>query len=312
MKVHHGIEAFDKPEYAVVTSGSFDGVHLGHQKILQHLRNTADKYGGETVLLTYWPHPRLVLPHESSEPLRMLMSMEEKIEALKGLGLDHLVILPFSRTFSQKAPYDFIKEILVEGIGTKRMVVGYDHRFGKNREGNFNFLKKNALHFGFEVEEIARQDIDQKAVSSTQTRLLLLEGKVDLAAKLTGRNYRLIGKVEEGKQIGRKLGFPTANLRPVFEHKLIPLTGVYAVRAKWNNQHLSGMLNIGFNPTVKGKHQTIEVYLFDFSQDIYQEEITIEFVQRIRNEVNFENLETLQQQLVADESACRRILEEKK
>ena len=251
MKVYQGLDHFTKLPFAVVTSGTFDGVHVGHQKILARLREVARLHKGETVVITYWPHPRLIVSTDSAE-LKLLSTIDEKIELLAKYQVDHLVIIPFTKEFSQLSSEQFITQILVEKIGTKKLVIGYDHRFGKNREGSFEHLKQNASTYGFDVEEIPRQDIDDVGVSSTRIRNALQEGKIHLANEYLGSPYALTGKVVAGDQIGRQLGFPTANIQLDQPYKLIPMEGIYAVKVAHQGNLYKGMLYIGTRPTIDG------------------------------------------------------------
>lgn len=307
MKIYHGIEDFKRLEYAVVTSGTFDGVHVGHQKILSRLKEIARKNNGETVVITFWPHPRLVLYPEQTD-LKLLNTFEEKAELLRRQGIDHLVRIPFTKEFSNLTSEQFIKMVLVEAIGTKKLVIGYDHRFGKNREGSFEHLKENASVYGFEVEEIPRQDIDHVAVSSTKIRNALLAGDVKTSGELLGRPYSVTGRVIKGEKIGRIIGFPTANIEVDFRHKLIPADGSYAVKILQGGKEYSGMMNIGYRPTVSGKTKTIEVHIFDFNQEIYGEALTVMFIERIRDERKFNDIEALKEQLQKDKEKAKQIL----
>lgn len=307
MNVYHSLEAFKKLPYAVVTSGTFDGVHRGHQKILSRLREISQAQQGETVVLTFWPHPRLIVS-EDSQNLQLLSTIEEKIALFEDLGIDHLIITPFTRAFSELSPEEFIQQVLVDRIGTKKFVIGYDHRFGRNREGSFDFLQKVAPSFGFDVEEIPRQDIDALAVSSTRIRNALSRGEVGTATELLGRPYSFSGTVVKGQQLGRTLGYPTANVEVRKTYKLIPGNGVYAVRVQQGNRTLPGMLNIGVRPTVDGHSRTIEVHLFDFNQDIYGEHLDIQVIAYLRPEMKFSGIEALVQQLHVDKEEAKRYL----
>lgn len=309
MKIYHGIEDFKRLDYAVVTSGTFDGVHVGHQKILSRLKEIARKNNGETVLITFWPHPRFVLYPEQTD-LKLLNTFEEKADLLREQGIDHLLRIPFTKEFSKLTSKEFIRNILINTIGTKKLVIGYDHRFGKNREGSFEHLKENASIYGFDVEEISRQDIDNVGVSSTKIRTALMEGDVTTGTELLGRPYSIRGRVVKGEKIGRILGFPTANLEVDSQHKLIPADGSYAVKVHHRNQELQGMLNIGYRPTVNGKTKTIEAHIFNFNEDIYGETISIDFIKRIRDEIKFTDVEELKKQLASDKSLAIKILNE--
>lgn len=299
MKIYRGISEFIKLDNAIVTSGTFDGVHLGHQKILKRLNEVAQQSAGESVVITFYPHPRSVVSIDN-QSVKLLTTLEEKAEFLQQNGVKHLLVIPFTREFSELSSEDFIQKILVDKIGTKKLVIGYDHRFGKNREGGFEYLKANSQKYGFEVEEIPRQDVEHIGVSSSKIRKALAEGDVVAAQHFLGRNYVLSGIVVKGKQLGRTIGFPTANVQTNDENKLIPHTGVYAVKVKYNSATYGGMLNIGFRPTVDGTHQTTEVNIFDFDNEIYGENLTIEFIEKIRNEQKFNGLEELKAQIAKD------------
>lgn len=307
MKIYHGIEDFARLACAVVTSGTFDGVHVGHQKILSRLRETAAKVNGETVVITFWPHPRLVL-HPEDTSLKLLNTFEEKADLLKAQGIDHLVRIPFTKEFSQLTSEEFITEIIVKTIGTKKLVIGHDHHFGKNREGSFEQLILNGPKYGFDVEEIPRQDIDHVGVSSTKIRKALEEGDIDTATHFLGGYYGLTGRVVVGDKLGRLLGYPTANIEVDTAYKLIPADGIYAVTANHEHQRYDGMLYIGNRPTVNGLKRNIEVNLFDFAKDIYGEALTVHFRKHIRGDIKFNDLEELKQQLHLDKVAALNIL----
>ncbi len=306
MKIHNGLGKFEKLSYAVVTSGTFDGVHIGHRKILQRLNEIACKHNGESVILTFWPHPRLVLYPD--QELSLLTSIEEKAELLSKQNIDHLVIVPFTMEFSALSSDEFVKDILVDKIGTKKLVIGYDHKFGKNRSGSFEELNENSHKYGFDVEEISKQMIDSNAVSSTKIRRALQEGDIEKANNFLGRYFRLTGKVVEGDKIGRTLNFPTANIEVDFKYKLIPGEGIYAVSIILGNNHFKGMLNIGYRPTFGGSQKRIEVHIFDFDQEIYGESVTIIFYQKIRSEIKFQNISDLKAQLQQDKKSVQQIL----
>ena len=307
MKIYHSLDDFSRLDCAVVTSGTFDGVHLGHQKILSRLKEIAEKNSGETVVITFWPHPRLVLKPDDQH-LKLLNTFEEKAALLKEQGIEHLLRIPFTKEFSQISSNDFIRTILVQKMGTRKLVIGYDHRFGKNREGSFDQLKLKGPQFGFEVEEIPRQDIDHVAVSSSLIREALEAGDVQAAQHLLGRPYSLSGRVIKGDKLGRMLGFPTANLDIDSHYKLVPAEGIYAVNVWLEGKRCGGMLYIGYRPTVGGKIKNIEVNIFDFSREIYGETLTIEFVSLLRSDTKFSDLETLKQQMGVDKQAALRAL----
>jgi riboflavin kinase / FMN adenylyltransferase len=299
MKIYHSLEDFSRLSFGVVTSGTFDGVHLGHQKILQRVREIASKHGGESVVITFWPHPRLILRPE--EPaLKLLNTFEEKAELLRKHGVQHLLRIPFTKEFSQISSMEFITQILVETMGTKKLVIGYDHRFGKNREGSFEQLKLNGPTYGFEVEEIPRQDVDHVGVSSTKIRKALESGDIDTANHFLGRPYQLSGRIIKGDKLGRVLGFPTANIDLDSHDKLVPAEGIYAVTVLHGHATYGGMLYIGNRPTVDGSRRSIEVNIFDFEKDIYGETIQVSFHQLLRSDSKFEDLESLKRQLEHD------------
>ena len=308
MIVHRGIDSLSPMPYAVVTSGTFDGVHLGHQTILKRLNEVARAHSdGESVVMTYWPHPRTVVSNDSQD-LRLLSTLDEKIELLEQAGVDHLVVIPFTRAFSQLTSEEFIQQVLVDRLGTKKLVIGYDHRFGRDREGGFDYIKAHQADYGFEVEEIPRQDIEAVGISSSKIRTALNKGNISEATRFLGRPYTVTGTVVKGRQLGRTIGFPTANLQVDDPVKLIPANGVYAVDVLQGGQTYGGMLNIGYRPTVAGEHQTIETYIFDFSKDIYGEHMTLEFRAFLRAEQKFNGLPELVEQLQKDEQQARELL----
>lgn len=309
MKIYHGIDDFSTLPYAVVTSGTFDGVHMGHQKILKRLREVATDNNGESVVITFWPHPRLVL-HPEDDSLKLLNTFEEKAQLLKEQGIQHLVRIPFTKEFSQLTSEEFIQKILVDTIGTKTLIIGYDHRFGHNREGSFEQLQLNAPRYGFQVEEISRQDVDDIKVSSTAIRHSLEIGDLKTANDLLGQAYSLTGRIVSGDKLGRLLGYPTANIEIDTKFKLIPADGIYAVAVNHAHSQYTGMLYIGNRPTVNGKKRNIEVNIFNFNQDIYGEEITIRFIELIRTDSKFTDLEGLRLQLGEDKAAALKILQQ--
>lgn len=308
MKVIRDIGDFPVLSQAVVTSGTFDGVHVGHQKIIQRLLEITRATNGQSVVVTYWPHPRLVLDATNQTPLGLLSTIEERIEQLGTYPIDYLLIIPFTREFSELSSEGYIQQILLQTIRTKIMVIGYDHHFGKNREGDFAYLQKQAPALGFRVEEIPAQDIDHIAVSSTRIRKALETGNISTANAYLGRPYSLTGKVVPGRQLGRTIGYPTANISVNDPHKLIPGKGIYAVRVKVNDQLFGGMLSIGTNPTVGGTAQTIEVNIFDFEEDIYGQSLTLYFIAYIRAEEKFNGLEQLQLKLQHDQATALALL----
>jgi len=298
LKVIQSIAAFNSSEKTIVTIGTFDGIHIGHQKILKNLIRTANNEGKKSVLLTFFPHPRMVLQKENK--ILLLNTIKEKSSLLEKMGLDYLIIHPFSREFSRLTALDFVRDILVNKLNTSRLIIGYDHHFGKNREGNIHQLKEYSLLYDFKVEEIPAQDIDDVSVSSTKIRTALKDGNLKTANNYLGYHYMLNGSVVSGKKLGGTIGFPTANLEIKEPYKLVPKTGVYIIKTYINTILYTGIMNIGFNPTVLGKHQTIEAHLFDFNEDLYGKEITIEFIYFLREEHKFESVEELVVQVNID------------
>ncbi len=291
---------------SVLTIGTYDGVHKGHQSIIERINERAKELGGESVLITFHPHPRMVVNTEQN--LELLNTLEEKFRLLQQFGVDNVVVIPFTRALSQLSPKHFVKQILVDKLNPSLIVIGYDHRFGKNREGDIHMLADLGTAFQFKVEEISKQDLDDITISSTQIRKALRAGEVKKAGDLLGYPYGLEGIVVKGKQLGRKIGYPTANISILDRHKLIPKNGVYAVRAQVNSTHYKGMLNIGVRPTVGGKSKTIEVHLFDMDNDIYGDEIRLSLIKRIRDEQHFPDLNALILQLKEDQLNAQEIL----
>jgi riboflavin kinase/FMN adenylyltransferase len=298
LKVIQSIAAFNSSEKTIVTIGTFDGIHIGHQKILKNLIRAANNEGKKSVLLTFFPHPRMVLQKDNK--ILLLNTIEEKSGLLEKMGLDYLIIHPFSKEFSRLTALDFVRDILINKLNTSKLIIGYDHHFGKNREGNIHQLKEYSLLYDFKVEEIPAQDIDDVSVSSTKIRIALKEGNLKTANKYLGYHYMLNGTVVSGKKLGGTIGFPTANLEIKEPYKLVPKTGVYIIKTYINTVLYTGIMNIGFNPTVLGKHQTIEAHLFDFNEDLYGKEITIEFIYFLREEHKFKSIEELVVQLNID------------
>lgn len=308
MKLHTSLEQF-KAQKPVVTIGTFDGVHRGHQKVILRLQEIADAHNGETVIFTFHSHPRLITaPNETN--LRLLTTLKEKINLFKKFGIDHLIIYPFDIEFSKLSYSEFVEKILVDKIKTHSLVVGHDHKFGKNREGGFEYLQKCASKFNFEIERLEVLAVEDENVSSTKVRDALQEGEIEKANRYLGYEFTLHGKVVGGKRLGRKLGFPTANIEASDPHKIIPKYGVYAVKVFLNSSEYFGMLNIGTRPTFNrnADNRSIEVNIFDFNGDIYGSEITLMFIDKIRDEQKFENIEALVSQLEKDKIAALKIL----
>lgn len=324
MKIYRSIDEFQPLDNAIVTIGTFDGVHIGHQKILKKLIDCAKETGGESVLLTFFPHPRLII-NPSDDSLRLINDIEEKSHQLALSGLDHLIITPFTRDFSNLTAEEYIRNVLVEKLGTKSIIIGYDHHFGKDRKGSIKDLVHNSEIFDYQVKEIAKQDIEDVVVSSTRIREALIKGDVDTANKYLGYPFELTGTVEKGDQIGRQIGFPTANLRIHESHKLIPAYGIYAVEVDiYPNvpqiisgpyieteiiEKAKGMCYIGTRPTVDGMNRKIEVNLLDYNGNLYDRTIRVKFQKFIRSDIRFDTLEELQQQIKEDEHNIRAYFE---
>jgi riboflavin kinase/FMN adenylyltransferase len=284
---------------SVVTIGTFDGVHVGHQKILQKLILRAKEHDLKSVVLTLFPHPRMVLNKDSD--LQLLLTIEERKNQLKRLGIDEVVIMPFTKTFSNLSPLEYVENILLNELNAKHVIIGYDHKFGKNRSADISDLRTFGVQFGFEVEEISALEVESVAVSSTKIRRALLQGDIKTANTYLGYPYYLTGKVVKGKGIGRTLDFPTANIHVEETYKLIPANGVYVVKTDLKGYEVFGMMNIGTKPTVDGTQQSIEVHWFDVDENLYGISFKIELLERLRDERKFESLETLKNQLKKDQ-----------
>ena len=305
MKVYHSIEDFPSEINTIITIGTFDGVHKGHKQVIKKLNNIAKKQGFESVLLTFYPHPRHVL-YPDDQQLKLLNTIDEKTEELKKSGLQHFVVHEFTKEFSRTKSVNFIRDLLVNKLKMKHMVVGYNHHFGRNREGSYDDLKELYELYDFELEKIPPQNEGDVTISSTKVRELLLAGDVEKAATYLGYAYPINGKVVKGNARGRTIGFPTANILVENKWKLIPADGVYAVKVKLAAKQFYGMLNIGERPTLSDNEHRIEVHIFDFSADIYGADIKVEFIKRIREEKQFDNLELLKKQLQIDENNCKK------
>ncbi len=298
MRIFHSIKEFHSDKKTIVTLGTFDGVHLGHTAILKKLIQNTDNGKWESTVLTFFPHPRMVLQGKSE--LKLLNTIAEKIELLEKIGIDNLIIHPFDENFAQLSAEEFVKTILVDQLHVKKIIIGYDHRFGKNRTANIDDLILFGKQYEFEVEQISAQEINAISISSTKIRTALENGKIDIANEYLGYAYFLNGTVVKGKQLGRTIGFPTANITLSDNYKLIPENGVYIVCSKINEKQVFGMMNIGFNPTVQGTNKTIEVHFFNFNDDIYNLNIRVAILHRIRSEKKFDSIGLLQQQLEND------------
>ena len=308
MQIHYGLDKFIA-QRPVITIGTFDGVHLGHRQVISKLQKVSEDSAGESVVFTFYPHPRIIVDSKENS-LRLLTTQEEKIAILQRLGIDHLLIYPFTEEFSKLSYDEFVKDILVAKMHLNYLVIGYDHKFGQDRQGDFQSLKKLSLELGFKVERLDELALDENVVSSTKIRRALDEGNIRKANQYLGYQYILMGKVIEGKQLGRKIGFPTANIETFDNHKLVPRDGVYAVRVELKGKFYKGMLNVGIRPTVNynADNRSIEVHLFDFDEDIYQADIALHFVDKIREEQKFSGLEELRGQLIKDKETVLQIL----
>ena len=307
MRIFKGIDELGAFKNSVVTIGTFDGAHKGHQKILSRLNDRAKETQGESILFTFYPHPRMIVFPENHN-LKLLQTIDEKIESLASFGLDNLIIYPFTKEFSRLTAFEFVRDILVEKLKVKTLVIGYDHQFGRNREGDLEFLKETAKIFDFDVEEISAEEVQEVNVSSTKIRQSLNNGNIERANEFLGRPFLCTGKVVEGKRLGRELGFPTLNIEVNNEHKILPKDGVYAVNVQIKDEHFEGMMNIGQNPTVQKnteQEKKLEVHIFDFDKEVYGAEVKVFFQKFMRDEKTFSNLEELKSQLIQDEKNVR-------
>ena len=298
MRIFNSINDFSTSKKTIVTLGTFDGVHIGHMAILDQIIKSAKKEGLESVILTFFPHPRLIV--SNNYDIKLLNTIEEKSALLEKIGIENFIIHPFDKFFSELSPREFVSEILVNKLNIQKIIIGHDHKFGKNRAADFNDLLNFGEEFGFSVEEISAQQINEVSVSSTKIRNSLLEGNISLANDYLGYAYVLNGNVIKGNQLGRTIGFPTANIDISEDYKLIPKNGVYVVTANVNNQTVFGMMNIGVKPTIGENKLSIEVHLLNFEKDIYQQKIQIHVLERIRDEQKFESFEALKSQLEVD------------
>ena len=306
LKIFHSINDFSSPKKTILTLGTFDGVHIGHKKILEKITQNTENEKYESLVLTFFPHPRMILQEESA--IKLLNTITEKIDLLEKTGIENLVIHPFDESFSRLTAEEFVREILVEQFHIQKIIIGHDHRFGRNRTANIDDLIDFGKKYGFEVEQISAQEINEISVSSTKIRNALEEGDIVLANKYLGYNYFLTGTIIKGKQLGRTIGFPTANLKIEENYKLIPRNGVYIVSSIINNKTVFGMMNIGFNPTVNGENQTIEIHFFDFEADLYHQKITVSLLHRIRSEQKFDSVVLLKEQLEKDRNYAKAFL----
>lgn len=308
MNEYQDFHSIEKIHHPVITIGTFDGVHIGHQKIIKQLNEEAEKVNGESVLFTFYPHPRMVL-YPESHGIKLIQTQEEKLAKLQKMGLKNCIVFPFTFEFSRMTALEFVRDFLVNKLHVKKLVIGYDHQFGKNREGSIQFLKDICDTYDFEVIEIPAQDIDEVNVSSTKIRDAILKGNIEKANDYLGDLFELSGTVVKGNQLGRTIGYPTANIVLNSELKLIPGNGVYAVRVLVRGTWFDGMMNIGMRPTVSSNGgRTIEVNIFDFDETIYDETVTVQFLSKWRDEQKFNGLDELKNQLKIDEETIRTVL----
>ena len=307
MKIYNSIEEFIPKFKVALTLGTFDGVHIGHQSIIEKLNEVAEKIDGESVLMTFYPHPRHVL-HPNNQKLKLLSTIEERSEMLKEYGLKHFIIQEFTKKFSQLKSENFVKEILVDKLCVKKLIIGYDHHFGRNREGNYEKLLRLSNLYSYEVEKIDPLNYMGSSVSSTKIRKKIHENKFKEVRKLLGRYFSFSGKIIEGKKMGKKIGYPTANIIVENVNKLMPNDGVYAVYIKVNSKDYMGMMNIGYNPTFNSSKKSVEVHILDFSEDIYGIDVKVSIVEKIRKEKKFLSVEDLKKNLDIDKKKVRQLL----
>ena len=306
MKIYRSIEDYDEDKRSVVTIGTFDGIHLGHQKILSRLIKSSKNKDLNSVVLTFFPHPRIIL--NKYNEVKMIDTLDEKIIHLNEIGIDSLVIHPFDKNFSLLSANQFIKDFLVDKLKIKHIIIGYDHRFGKGREASVTDLKNYADDYDFTVEEIKAQEIEKITVSSTKIRNSINQGDIKTTEKYLGRSFNLTGKIVKGDGLGKKINYPTANIFIEETYKIIPKDGVYLVETIIKDKLFKGMMNIGHRPTIGTNVKSIEVHLFNFNEDIYGKVISIKMISKIRNEKKFSSIEALKEQLVKDENYCLKLI----
>lgn len=300
MKIFHSLQEFSSIKKTIVTIGTFDGVHIGHQKIVQKIVQNAKEQNCESLILTFFPHPRMVLQNHTD--IKLLNTLDEKIQLLQETGLEHLIIQPFDVAFAQLTAAEFVEKVLVHQLNIQKIIIGHDHRFGKNRSADIDDLVLYGKKYGFEVEQITAEEINAVSVSSTKIRNAILEGDLSLAKEYLGYDYFLTGEVIPGKQLGRTIGFPTANLKITADYKLIPKNGVYIIKSVLNHMTVFGMMNIGTNPTVGGKTISLEVHYLNFEADLYHQEVKVSILKFIRPEQKFDSVTQLTEQLEKDKN----------
>ena len=306
MEVIHSISNYQSKRPSILTIGTFDGVHIGHQKIIRNLVSKAKEEDLCALVLTFFPHPRMILQKDTQ--LKMIDTLEEKRQLLESLGVEILIVQPFTLEFSRLTAIEFTRDILVNGLNISKLIIGYDHRFGRNREATIEDLKHFGLDYDFSVEEIPAQDIASIAVSSTKVRNAISAGEIKKVNQYLGRPFSLCGSIVKGDKIGRKIGYPTANLDIKETYKLRPQNGVYLVQSHLNNQKYFGMMNVGKRPTVSGKQIQTEIYFFDFDGDLYGNKLKIELLEKIRDEQKYDSLESLGNQLSIDQKSCQKLI----
>ena len=311
MRIFYGLEGVDKIKNPVITIGTFDGVHLGHQKIIENLVSKAKELGGESVLMTFSPHPRMVL-FPDSHSLQLIQTEEEKMKKLATTGIENCIVFPFTFEFSRLSAMEFVRDILVNTLNIDTIIIGYDHQFGRNREGNIQYLQEVSNIYDFHAVEIPAQEIDAVNVSSTKIRRAILDGDIELANQYLGNPYVLSGIVVQGNQLGRTIGFPTANIQVEDTTKIIPGNGVYLVKINHKNSLLTGIMNIGRRPTVSDKAENrIEIHIFDFNEDLYGQQLEVEVHKKVRDEKKFDSIEQLSQQIEKDTLFARQYFSSK-
>lgn len=308
MKKYSSAATYQNDRQSVVTIGTFDGVHLGHKAILKRLVETGKKEDLDSVVLTFFPHPRMVLQQNSD--IKLINTIDERTELLEKTGLNHLIIHPFTHAFSRLTALEYVRDILVNRLKAKKIIIGYDHRFGRNRNANIENLKEFGEIYDFEVEEISAKELDDVAISSTKIRKALNEGDIETANNYLGYNFMVSGEIVRGKALGRTINYPTANLNLKEKYKLVPKNGVYIVQSIIDTKKVFGITSIGTNPTVGGKEKTIETYFLNFNKDLYEKELTIEFLKHIRDEATFDSIEILRQEIIKDELFAKQFLKE--
>jgi riboflavin kinase/FMN adenylyltransferase len=309
LKKYPSASAYKNDRQSIVTIGTFDGVHIGHKAILKRLVETAKKENIDSVVLTFFPHPRMVLQQKSD--IKLINTINERTQLLENTGLEHLVIHPFTHAFSRLTALEYVRDILVNSLKAKKIIIGYDHRFGRNRNADIDDLKEFGKTYNFEVEEISAKELDDVAISSTKIRKALNEGDIDTANSYLGYHFMISGEVIKGKAIGRTIQYPTANLKLKESYKLVPKNGVYVVQSLIEGKRIFGITSIGTNPTVGGKEKTIETHFLNFNEDLYGKEITIEFLKFIRDEETFDTVEILRQEIIKDEKFAKQYLQER-